>query len=127
MRIATLALVFAFGMAAGAAHADALPEKGPNGGLLRESGEHHIELVVKAQTLIVHLLDHKNKPSNEAGVAGSAKVTADGATETIALEAKPNGVFTGTGTFPATGPLKVEVTLAPPEEDTVSASFEVVR
>lgn len=127
MKSGILALALAFGVAVATANADPLPSKGPNGGQISESGEHHIELVVKAQTLTVHLLDHKSKPTNEAGIAGSAKVTAGGATETVALESKANGVFTGTGKFPATGALKVEVTLTPPNEPALSASFDVAR
>lgn len=66
-------LTFAVCLCAGAvlalpAYADPLPEKGPNGGLLRELGEHHIELLVKGQALTVHLLDHKNNTTFEAGV-----------------------------------------------------------
>lgn len=109
------------------AYADPLPEKGPNGGLLRESGEHHIELLVKGQTLTVHLLDHKNKATSEAGVTGKATVTAAGAAENITLAAQANGVFVGTGKFPATGALKVDVVLTPPNEPALSASFDVVR
>ncbi len=127
MKSGNLVLAFVFGVAVATASADSLPEKGPNGGQIRESGEHHIELVVKAQTLTVHLLDHKSKPTNEAGVTGSAKVTAGAASETVALQAKPNGVFTGVGKFPATGALKVEVTLTPPNEPALSASFDIAR
>jgi hypothetical protein len=121
------ALGLLFGCGAFVSNADPLPAKGPNGGQIAESGEHHVELVVKAQTLTVHLLDHKSKPTNEAGVVGAAKVTAGGASETVALESKANGVFTGAGKFPATGALKVEVTLTPPNEPAVSATFDVAR
>lgn len=127
MKSGILALALAFGFAAATASADPLPAKGPSGGQIAESGEHHIELVVKAQTLTVHLLNHKNKPTNEAGVVGAAKVTAGGASETVTLESKANGVFSGTGKFPATGALKVEVTLTPPNEPALSATFDVVR
>ncbi len=126
-KIGILALAFAFGVAAMSASADPLPSKGPNGGQIQEAGDHHIELVVKAQTLTVHLLDHKSKPTNEAGVTGSAKVTAGGTVETIVLAAKSNGIFTGTGKFPATGALKVEVTLTPPNEAALIVSFDVAR
>ena len=108
-------------------YADALPEKGPNGGLLRESGEHHIELLVKGQALTVHLLDHKDKATAEAGVTGKATVHAGGASETIPLTAKPGGVFVGAGKFPATGSLQVEVVLTPPNEPPLSARFDVLR
>ena len=127
MRSEILASVLAFGFLAAAANADQLPAKGPNGGQIRESGEHHIELVVKGQTLTVHLLDHKSKPTNEPGTVGSAKVSAGSTSESVALEAKANGVFTGTGKFPATGALKVELTLTPPKEPVLSATFDVAR
>ncbi len=121
------ACVVAVSAVIGSAHADALPEKGPNGGLLRESGEHHIELIAKGQALTVHLLDHKNKATNERGVTGSAVVTAGAAKETVALTAQPNGVFTGTGKFPTTGNLQIDVTLSPPNEAVLKVSFDVKR
>ena len=126
------ALAFAMCLSAGAvvglpAYADALPEKGPNGGILRESGEHHIELLVMGQTLTVHLLDHKNKASSEAGVTAKAMLTVGAAKETITLTAKSNSMFVGTSKLPATGPLQVDVELTAPNEPPLLASFSVVR
>jgi hypothetical protein len=125
-------LTFAMCLCAGAvlalpAYADPLPEKGPNGGLLRESGEHHIELLVKGQALTVHLLDHKNKATSEAGVTGKATLSAGTAKESITLTAQANGVFVGTSKLPATGPLQVDVVLTAPNEPPLLASFNVVR
>lgn len=113
--------------AVSAVHADALSEKGPNGGLLREAGEHHIELLVKGQSLTVHLLDHKNKATAEAGVTGKATVAAGAFSETITLAAQANGVFTGTGKFPESGALKVSVVLTAPNEAPLRAEFDVAR
>lgn len=125
-KVSAVALAFAV-FALAPVRADQLPEKGPNGGFLRESGEHHIELIVKGQALTVHLLDHKNKATNESGVTGSAVVTAGAAKEAVALAAQPNGVFTGTGKFPATGNLQIDVTLSPPNEAVLKVSFDVKR
>lgn len=126
-RRAVVACLVAGAAFMGFANADALPEKGPNGGLLREAGDHHIELLVKGQNLTVHLLDHKNKATAEPGVTGKATVSATSFAETIVLKAEANGVFTGTGKFPTVGPLKVDVTLTPPGEPTLSVSFDVKR
>ena len=127
MKARFLAIALVFGCGVLSANGDPLPANGPNGGLIREAGEHHIELVVNGQTLTVHLLDHKSKPSSEAEVIGSAKDTEGNLTETTALEAKANGVFTGTGKFPATGALRVAVTLESPNEPELTASFDVTR
>ncbi len=105
----------------------ALPEKGPNGGLLRESGEHHIELVVSGQSLTFHLLDHKNKPVAEAGLTGTAVVTAGAATETVVLKDAGDGKLTGAGKFPATGAIRVDVTIKAPNEPALTATFDVSR
>jgi hypothetical protein len=75
-KLAVLAFAAALGLAVPAL-SDALPDKGPNGGMLGEAGEHHIELVVSGQALTVHLLDHKNKPVAEAGLTGTAVVTGE--------------------------------------------------
>lgn len=111
----------------GMAVAGAVGEKGPNGGLLRESGDHHIELIVKGQSLTVHLLDHQSKPTKEAGVTGLATVTAGKAVESVTLTAQAGGVFVGTGKFPAAGKLQVDIVLSPPNEPPLSASFEVTQ
>ena len=109
------------------AHGGALPTVGPNGGVLAESGEHHIELLVKGQTITVHLLDHDNNATNEPGVKGDATVVAGSFKERLELTSKPGGIFNATGNFPATGPLQVKVSLTPPGEAPLSAIFEVSR
>ncbi|MBP6014264.1 MAG: hypothetical protein KBA31_18695 [Alphaproteobacteria bacterium] len=106
---------------------DALPEKGPNGGLLRESGDHHIELIVSGQSLTFHLLDHKNKPVAEAGLTGTAVVTAGAATETVMLKDAGGGKLTGAGKIPATGALRVDVNIKAPNEPALTATFDVKR
>ena len=107
--------------------ADAVAEQGPNGGMLSEAGEHHIELIVSGQALTVHLLDHKNKPVAEAGLTGTAVVTADGATETVKLTDQGGGKLSGSGKFPATGALQVVVNVNTPNEPTLTAEFDVKR
>jgi len=109
------------------AHGGAIPSVGPNGGMLRESGEHHIELLVKGQIITVHLLDHDNNATNETGVKADATVVAGSFRERVELTSKPGGIFTGTGKFPATGPLQVKVSLTPPGEAPLSANFDVSR
>lgn len=59
--------------------------------------------------MTVHLLDHKDKATAEAGVTGNATVVTGAFSETIALTAQANGVLTGTGKFPESGTLKVSV------------------
>lgn len=127
MKSTFLALTLAFGVIAASAGAGPLPKKGPNGGLIQESGEHHIELLVKAQTITVHLLDHDNHATNEPDVKGDVTVVAGSFKERVELTGKPGGIFTGTGKFPATGPLQVKVSLTPPGEAPLLADFEVSR
>lgn len=124
--VAAIAVASAAAFGATAIASD-LPEKGPNGGQLGESGEHHLELVVSGQTLTVHLLDHDNKTVVEAGVKGTATVAAGGQTEIVSLSDKGKGAYSGTGKFAATGALKVDVTLTPPNEAPLKATFDVKR
>jgi hypothetical protein len=56
-------------------------------------------------------------------VTGSAVETAGPAKETVALAAQPNGVFTGSGKFPATGNLQIDVTLTPPNEGALKSAL----
>lgn len=107
--------------------ADAVAERGPNGGMLSEVGEHHIELIVSGQALTVHLLDHKNKAVAEAGLTGTAVITAGGTTETVKLTDQCGGKLSGSGKFPATGALQVVVNVNAPNEPTLTAKFDVKR
>jgi hypothetical protein len=125
-KLTILALAAVMGLAV-PAFAGPLPEKGPNGGIVGEAGEHHIELVVSGQALTVHLLDQKNKPVAETGLTGTAVVTAGGMSETVNLTDQGGGKLGGTGKFSATAALQMVVTINAPAEPTMTVKFDVKR
>jgi hypothetical protein len=119
MRPKTLALLAALTMAAPAAAHDA---KSLHGGHIVQAGNFHVEMVAKADTIDVYLIDHNNKQIAVAGYKGLAILSVDGRSQRIPLEAA-DGKLTGkvTGNLPAQPKGVVQIT--PPGGTTVSAKF----
>lgn len=70
-------------------------EKGPNGGLMADAGDYHVELLVRDGIVDVHVLDHDNKPLHTKGYKGVAIVSIDGKSQRIVLEPAGESRLTG--------------------------------
>jgi hypothetical protein len=74
-----------------ASFAQAQPKKGPNGGMVVNSQEHPIELVLEGQKLIFYISDHDGSSLSTKDMRGRAMVQEGGKTVTVPLEpAAPN-------------------------------------
>jgi hypothetical protein len=74
-----------------ASFAQAQPKKGPNGGMVVNSQEHPIELVLEGQKLIFYISDHDGSSLSTKDMRGRAMVQEGGKTATVPLEpAAPN-------------------------------------
>jgi hypothetical protein len=102
-------------------------EKGPHCGIVREVGGLRFELVLSVQTLTVYLIDRDNTVLAEPLIGGNAAIDAGGLLEQVHLTAYPGGAISGTGSFPETGPLWVDVRLRAPNGETLEMSFGEVR
>jgi hypothetical protein len=93
MRHILLAAVAALWATTSLAHG---PDKGRNGGVQVDAGNHHIELVAKDTTLAVYLYDRNDKPIDAQGVKATGIFVIDGKSQRIEL--KPDGVNRLAGT-----------------------------
>ena len=120
MRYIPLAAVAALWATASLAHG---PDKGPNGGVQVDAGNHHMELVAEDTTLAVYLYDRNDKPIDAQGAKATGIFVIDGKSQRIEL--KPDGVNRLAGTAPTNLPPSpkgaVQVTL--PDGQSLQAKF----
>lgn len=99
------------------------PDKGPNGGVQVDAGNHHIELVAKDTTLSVYLYDRNDKPIDAQGAKATGIFVIDGKSQRIELT--PDGANRLVGTKPAAFSVSpkgaVQVTL--PDGQRLQAKF----
>ena len=100
---------------------DALPA--PNGGRLRLSGQHYIELVAQPRQLSVHVIRADTKaPVDLAQASGAAIVVLDGKKEVIDLV--PKGTqLTGEGQFTSAENATIAVLVKLPDGTQLSGKF----
>jgi hypothetical protein len=99
------------------------PNKGPNGGVQVDAGNHHVELVAKDATLAVYLYDENDKPVDAQGAKATGIFLIDGKSQRV--EMKPDGGNRLAGTAPILLPTTpkgaVQVTL--PDGKSLQAKF----
>jgi hypothetical protein len=99
------------------------PDKGPNGGVQVDAGDHHMELVAEDTKLAVYLYDRNDKPVDANGARAIGIFVIDG--KSLRIELKPDGVNRLAGTAPAKLPPSpkgaVQVTL--PDGQGLQAKF----
>lgn len=99
------------------------PNKGPNGGVQVDAGNHHVELVAKDATLAVYLYDENDKPVDAQGAKATGIFVIDGKSQRVEL--KPDGANKLAGTAPVLLPITpkgaVQVTL--PDGKSLQAKF----
>jgi hypothetical protein len=120
MRHILLAAVAALWATTAFAHG---PDKGRNGGVQVDAGNHHVELVAKDTTLAVYLYDRNDKPVDAHGAKAIGIFVIEGKSQRI--EFKPDGVNRLVGTAPtafsASPKGAVQVTL--PDGQNLQAKF----
>ena len=96
---------------------------GPNGGQIKDAGKHHLELVVKENTLMVYVTDAKNQKIITKGASGTATVLAGKNTANVKLEPSGENALAGSGKFESAPDMKVVVSLTLPGQDPMQARF----
>jgi hypothetical protein len=71
-------------------------EKGPNGGRVVEAGAHHVELLVRGNSVNVFVTDANEKPVSIIGFRGVAIFTISGKPQRIPLEPNEGTHLSGT-------------------------------
>ena len=97
--------------------------KGSNGGQVKDAGKHHLELVVKENTLFVYMMDGKNQKIVTKGASGTATVLSGKNTANVKLEPSGENALSGSGKFESTPDMKVVVSLTLPGQDPIQARF----
>ncbi len=97
--------------------------KPQHGGRTADAGDHHVELVTKADAVDLYLTDHDNKPIKAVGYKGVAILVADGKSQRIVLEPAGESRLSvkATGNLPNTPKGVVQIT--PPKGKTVQVRF----
>src|SRR5262245_44572592 len=118
MKLKTLvvfaAMVFAGPAFAQHKHGHGHAEKGPNGGLMSEAGEYHVELSAKDASLEINVMDHDNKPVPTSGFKGVAILSAGGKNVRIVLAPADAAKLAGKAEATLPAQLKGVVQITPP-------------
>ena len=104
-------------------HGHEQTEKGPNGGLLTEAGDYHIELIAKAGDVEINVMDHDNKPMPTKDFKGLAILSAGGKSVRIVLSPADAAKLTGKAESPLPAQPKGVVQITPPNGKSVQAKF----
>lgn len=96
---------------------------GPNGGQVRDAGKHHVELVVKDNTLTIYVTGAKDAKLATKGASGSATVLSGKNTTSVKLEPVGENALAGSGKFETAPGMKVVVSLTLAGQNPVQARF----
>ncbi len=120
MKLASLALIGAWLVAAPAFASDAKPR---HGGRVVDAGDYHVEMVSNDGVLDIYISDHNNKPLETTGFKAVAIVSSGGKSARIAMDAADGSRLTGkaAGALPAQPKGVVQITS--PAGKTVQAKF----
>jgi hypothetical protein len=119
--IASLAVLAALSMTPACAHE---VQKGPNGGRVVDAAPHHVELVIKDQTVTVFVSDADEKPLAVTGFKGLAILTVGGKAQRIVLAPQDGSRLTGTSPVAVPDTVKGVVQLTGPDGKTTQARFQ---
>lgn len=97
----------------------------PHGGQLRMAGVYHYELVLHADRVDVHVLDHANQPQTAAGVTGTVTLLSGKTKQSLSLVPAGKSHLSAKGTFDTQAQTKAVVKLNFPKEGELTAMFEL--
>lgn len=87
---------------------------GKHGGVVVESGHHHVEIVARDGTLEVYVEGEDGKPEDVQKAKASAAVLSEGKKVDVALTPDPSNMLKGSGLFKASKGTTIVVTLTMP-------------
>ena len=86
-----------------------------HGGVIVESGHHHLEVIARDGLLEVHVTDEDDKPEDVGAATATAVVLSEGKKVDVALAAAGGNLFKGTGAFRAAKGTTIVITLTMPD------------
>lgn len=115
------ALVFALGLPGWAEdahdHDHDHEHAAQHGGVVAESGHHHLELVAKDGTLTLYIGGEHDAAETVSKASATAAVLSEGKKVDVELKPDGEGALTGTGAFKAAKGTVVVLTLKMPDHD----------
>ncbi len=92
-------------------NAELAGRRGPNGGQMRATATLHLELVARADELVLYVYDHDDKAVATRGATGRATLLLGAERSEIRLDPFGTNALRGTGKLPADPKLRVAVSL----------------
>jgi hypothetical protein len=108
-------------------NAELASRRGPNGGQMRATPTLHLELVGKADELVLHVYDHEDKVVATRGATGRATLLLGAERTEIRLEPFGINSLRGTGKFVPDPKLRVAVMLTLADGKPQQERFEPFR
>ncbi len=107
-----------------AAYSHSETTRGPNGGIIGEVGDQHIELLARDGEIRIWVLDAQDRPVPAAGTTGSLIILAQGRQQTLRLEPAEGGAFlVARGEFTAAPGLRIVASMTFPGKPQRQARF----
>jgi hypothetical protein len=99
------------------------PNKGLNGGVQVDAGNHHVELLSKGTTLAVYLYDENDEPVDAKGAKATGIFVIDGKPQRIELTAESANKLSGAAPIDLPTNLKGAVQITLPSGKSIQAKF----
>lgn len=99
------------GMALGHTNTDLVGKRGPNGGQMRATPTLHLELVAKADELVLYVYDHDDKVVATRGATGRATLLLGAERSEVRLEPFGTNALRGNGKWVADPKLRIAISL----------------
>jgi len=96
-----------------------------HGGVVVESGHHHLEIVAGDGVLTVHVVGEDGKPEDVEGAKASATILSEGNKVDVQLAPEKDGVLKGVGGFKAASGTIIIVTLRMPDHKPEQARIKL--
>lgn len=120
-----LAAAFLAAVTPAIAHESDPHHQSQHGGVVVESGHHHLEIVAGDGVLAVHVVGEDGKPEDVTGAKASATILSEGKKTDVSLTPEANGVLKGTGAFSAAAGTTIIVTLTMPDHKPEQARIKL--
>ena len=96
-----------------------------HGGVIEESGHHHVELVAKGGSIELYITGEDGKDEDASAAKATATVLADGKTAQVTLSPAGGNGLKGTGDFNAGKGTTIVVSLTMPDHDPEQVRFKL--
>lgn len=123
--VIVLSSVLAFTLPVLAESGPSHSHQGQYGGIIADTGHHHMEIIVEDGHLKVYLTHDDGKPERVADAKASATILSEGRKEVVALLPDAANFLKGTGSFKASKGTTIVITLTMPGHQPEQARIKI--